>query len=379
MTAQREWFEKDYYAVLGVAKDASAKDITKAYRKLARENHPDTNPDNAAAEERFKEVSTAYDVIGDADKRAEYDQVRAMGPMGGMPGGFSGAGAGPGGFQFDGNIGGLGDLLGGLFSRGGAPGTRRRRGNDLSASLHLSFEEAVAGLTTTIHLTSNATCSTCHGSGAKPGTSPTTCPQCQGRGVLDDPQGPFSFSQPCPRCGGQGQVIEDPCTTCHGSGLERRAREVKVRVPAGVANGARLRLKGRGEPGANGAKAGDLHLTVHVASHPVFSMSGKNLKMTMPVTFAEAALGAELMVPTLSGEPVKVRLAAGTPNRRTLRVKGRGVQTAKGNGDLLVTVEVAVPSKLNATQRKAVEALAAATTESPRPEIDKLVQQKEAS
>lgn len=374
MTAQREWFEKDYYAVLGVGSDASAKDITKAYRKLAREFHPDANPDNAAAEERFKEISAAYDVVGDADKRAEYDQVRAMGPMGGMPGGFGG---GPGGFHFDGDIGGLGDLLGGLFTRGtqarGAQSARRRRGADLSASLHLSFEEAVAGLTTTVHLTSNATCSTCHGVGAKPGTSPVTCPQCQGRGVLDDPQGPFSFSQPCPRCGGQGQIIEDPCATCRGSGLERRAREVKVRIPAGVADGAHLRLKGRGEPGANGAKAGDLHLTVRVARHPVFAMSGKNLTMTMPVTFPEAALGAEVMVPTLSGGPVKVRIAPGTPNHRTLRVKGRGVQDAKKPGDLLVTVEVAVPTKLTSAQRKAVEALDAATTESPRPEIDRLV------
>ncbi len=380
MTAQRDWFEKDYYATLGVSPDATPKEITKAYRKLARENHPDANPGNDAAEERFKDVAAAYDVVGDAEKRVSYDEVRAMGPM--QQGGF-GQGA-DGGYRFDpGMGGGIGDILGGLFTRGtqarGAQSSRRRRGNDLSADLHLSFEDAIHGITTTIRLTSDATCSTCHGTGAEPGTQPTVCPQCGGRGVQDDNQGPFSFSQPCPRCSGQGHIIEHPCATCHGSGVERRPREVNVRVPAGVANKAHLRLKGRGEPGHNGAKAGDLHLTVHVAPHELFAMSGKNLTLTLPVTFAEAALGADIRVPTLDGEDVTLRLAPGTPNRRTLRVKGRGVATSKATGDLLVTVEVAVPSRLNAAEKKAVEALARATTESPRPEIDAMLKHEEAS
>ena len=382
MAAEREWFEKDYYKVLGVAEDASAKDITRAYRKLARENHPDANPGDASAEERFKEISSAYDVIGDKDKRAEYDEVRRMGPMGGnLGGGFGGFQGAPGGFRVEGDVGGLGDLLGGLFTRGtqarGAASSRRRRGNDLEAELHLSFADAVRGITTTVHLTSDAVCSTCHGSGAKPGTAPKTCMRCGGRGVLDDNQGPFSFSQPCPVCSGQGVVIEDPCPTCRGTGVERRPREVKVRVPAGVADGAHLRLKGRGEPGANGGKSGDLHLKVRVAADPLFGMSGKNLTLTVPVTFGEAALGGDVSVPTMDGDPVTVRLPPGTPNRRTLRVKGRGVKTAKGTGDLLVTVEVAVPSKLTNEQRKAIEALEKATYESPRPEIEALVNAEE--
>ncbi len=380
MAAEREWFEKDYYKILGVAQDATAKDITKAYRKLARENHPDANAGDPAAEERFKEISSAYDVVGDASKRVEYDEVRRLGPMAGGFGGGGGFSGMPGGFQFDGNI---GDILGGLFTRGtqarGAASSRRRRGNDLQADLHLSFADAIHGITTTVHLTSDAICGTCDGSGAKPGTEPKVCTNCQGRGVSDDNQGPFSFSQPCSVCNGRGVVVEESCPTCNGRGIERRPREVKVRVPAGVADGAHLRLKGRGEPGINGGKAGDLHLGVRVATDETFAMSGKNLTMTVPVTFAEAALGADLMVPTLDGAPVKVRLPAGTPNRRTLRVKGRGVATTSGTGDLLVTVEVAVPAKLNAAQKKAIKALAEASNESPRPVIDALVERGDPS
>lgn len=383
MAAEREWFEKDYYKILGVSQDADAKEITKAYRKLARANHPDANPGDANAEDRFKEISGAYDVVGDAEKRGEYDEVRRLGPM---AGGFGGPGGGgsqgtPGGFRFDGNVGDLGDLFGGLFTRGtgarGAASSRRRRGNDLEAELHLSFGDAVHGITTTVHLTSDAVCSTCGGSGAKSGTQPKVCTTCHGRGVLDENQGPFSFSQPCPVCGGRGTVIEEPCPTCSGRGVERRPREVKVRVPAGVSDGSHLRLKGRGEPGANGGKAGDLHLQVHVMRDPHFSMSGKNLTLTVPVTFAEATLGADIGVPTMDGDAVTVRLPAGTPNRRTLRVKGRGVATAKGTGDLLVTVEVAVPSKLSSEQRRAIEAFDDATEESPRAALDRLLQQEE--
>ncbi|MBS1846646.1 MAG: molecular chaperone DnaJ [Actinobacteria bacterium] len=376
MAAEREWFEKDYYKILGVAETATPKEITKAYRKLARENHPDANPGDAGAEERFKEISAAYDVVGDAEKRGEYDEVRRLGPMAGgfAGGGFPGA---PGGIRFDGDIGDLGDLFGGLFTRGtrarGASSSRRRRGNDLEAELYLSFADAIHGLTTTINITSDATCSTCGGSGAKPGTQPKVCTRCQGRGVLDDNQGPFSLSQPCPLCSGRGVIIDDPCATCGGRGVERRPREVKVRVPAGVADGAHLRLKGRGEPGANGGKAGDLHLVVRVAADPLFALKGRNLTMKVPVTFAEAALGADIRVPTMDGAPVTVRLPAGTPNLRTLRVKGRGVHTGAGDGDLLVTIEVAVPTKLSAEQRRALEAFDEATEDSPRQAIDALV------
>jgi len=378
MAPQREWFEKDYYRVLGVSETASQKDIKSAYRKLSRQYHPDANPDDAAAEERFKEVSAAYDVVGDAEKRKEYDEVRKMGPMGGMFGGAGGpggpGGAGAGGFRFE-DVGDVGDILGGLFGRGrrrgtaGGPGrgTGPHRGQDLEAELHLDFEDAVRGLTTTIHLTSDAACSTCHGSGARPGTTPTTCPQCQGRGVIDDNQGFFSFSQPCPNCSGQGYLIEDPCPTCHGTGVERRPREVKVRLPAGVADGQRIRLKGRGGPGRNGGPPGDLFVTARVDPHRLFGRRGDDLTLTVPVTFPEAALGADVRVPTLDGGSVKLRIPAGTRSGRTLRVKGKGVSVRKKTGDLLVTVEVAVPQNMTDDERKAVEALAAATDgRSPR-------------
>ena len=379
MAPQREWFEKDYYRVLGVSETASQKDIKSAYRKLSRQYHPDANPDDAAAEERFKEVSAAYDVVGDAEKRKEYDEVRKLGPMGGMFGGAGGPGGaaggpGAGGFRFD-DVGDVGDILGGLFGRGrrrgaaGGPGsgTGPHRGQDLEAELHLDFEDAIRGLTTTIHLTSDAACTTCHGSGARPGTTPVTCPQCQGRGVIDDNQGFFSFSQPCPNCAGQGYLIEDPCPTCQGTGVERRPREVKVRLPAGVADGQRIRLKGRGGPGRNGGPPGDLFVTARVGPHRLFGRRDHDLTLTVPVTFPEAALGADVRVPTLDGASVRLRIPAGTRSGRTLRVKGKGVAGRKKTGDLLVTVEVAVPQNMSDDERKAVEALAAATDgRSPR-------------
>jgi molecular chaperone DnaJ len=368
---QREWFEKDYYRVLGVPETASAKELKSAYRKLSRQYHPDANAGEAAAEERFKEVSAAYDVVGDPERRKEYDEVRRLGPASaGFPGG--GGDGGMGGFQFQ-DGGDFGDLLGNLFGgggggrRGGARGGGPHRGQDLETELHLSFEDAAAGVTTSVHLTGDATCRTCHGSGAKPGTSPRTCGNCGGRGVVIDNQGLFSMSSPCPVCGGRGALIDDPCPTCHGTGSERRAREVKVRIPAGVNDGQRIRLKGRGGPGRNGGPAGDLYVVVHVAPHPLFQRKGRDLTLTVPVTFAEAALGADITVPTLADGPVTLRIPAGTRSGRTFRVKGKGVAGAKGAGDLLVTVEVAVPSKLSSAERKAVEALqAAADGESPR-------------
>ena len=379
MAPNREWFEKDYYKTLGVTETDTPKEITRAYRKLARELHPDANPGDDEAESRFKEVSAAYDVVGDEAKRKEYDEVRKLGPLGGMGYGPAGPGAGAGGFGAPGaggfNFQGadLGDLLGGLFGggarrgRGGASrGSGPQRGNDLEAELHLPFREAVAGATTALHLTSDMPCGTCHGSGARPGSGPTTCPNCGGRGVLDDNQGMFSFSTPCPACGGSGSVITDPCPTCRGSGIERRPREVKVRIPAGVDDGQRIRLKGRGGAGRNGGPAGDLYVIVHVDSDPVFGRDGTNLTLNVPMTFAEAALGTKLTVPTMDGATVTLKIPAGTASGKVFRVKGRGVEAKKGAGDLLVTVQVAVPAELTDDQREAVEALAAALPDSPR-------------
>jgi molecular chaperone DnaJ len=369
---QREWFEKDYYKVLGVPETATDKEIRRAYRKLAKEHHPDSNPGH---EDRFKEISAAYDVLSDAEKRSAYDEVRRLGPMAGGFGGGFGPGGGAGGqtFTFNaedmGDLGGLGDLFGNLFGgggrrRGSAAGSRR--GDDLETELHLSFLDAVNGVTTSVNLTSEATCHTCNGSGAAPGTSPVVCTQCHGRGVIDENQGPFSFSRACPRCGGRGTIIESPCPTCRGTGVERRPREVKVRIPAGVDDGQRIRLKGRGGAGRTGGPPGDLYVVVHVTPHELFTRKGKDLLLTVPVTFPEAALGAEVKVPTLDGGPVTLRVPAGTRSGRTFRVKGRGVPKSKGAGDLLVTTEVAVPAKLTPEQREAVEALAEATSESPR-------------
>lgn len=384
MAPQREWLEKDYYAVLGVEPDADQKAVTKAYRALARKLHPDANPGDTAAEERFKEVSAAYDVVGDADKRKEYDEVRALAAQGGGfgPGGGGFGGFGPGGFSGETvDMGDLGSLFGNLFGRGGGggptggfgggrggpAGRRPTRGADLETELHLSFGDAVDGLTTTVGFVADAVCSTCHGDGAEPGTRPTVCPVCHGQGVVADDQGPFSFSSPCPRCGGRGSVIEHPCATCAGSGIERRPREVKVRIPAGVTDGTRVKVPGRGAPGRDGGPAGDLYVVCRVAAHELFTVKGRDLAIRVPITFSEAALGADVAVPTLHGNPVTIRIPAGTPTGKTFRVRGRGVPAKKGTGDLLATVEVAVPTRLTDAQRKVITELAALTAdESPR-------------
>ncbi len=371
--AQREWFEKDYYRTLGVDTGATAKEITKAYRKLARDLHPDKNPGDAPSEEKFKEVAAAYDVLGDDAKRKEYDEVRAMGPAA-----MGGRGGAPGGFTFNvddmGGAGGLGDLFGSMFGRngpgrgrsGGASGVGPRRGADITAQLTVDFKDAVHGITTTLYLTTDAQCSTCHGSGAKPGTSPVMCSSCGGRGVVDDNQGMFSFSSPCRLCGGQGSRIEDPCPTCRGSGEEKRQREVKTRIPAGVRDGQTIRLKGRGGPGRNGGPAGDLLVELKVTPHPLFGRSGDNITVPVPVTVAEATLGGDIDVPTLEGPRVTLRLKPGTQTGTRHRVRGKGIQTAKHTGDLIVTVNVHVPTDLNDAQRAAIEQLAAATTVNPR-------------
>lgn len=375
MSPQREWFEKDYYATLGVSKSSTDKEIKKAYRKLAAELHPDTNPGNTVAEEKFKDVSAAYDVLGDAAKRKEYDEVRAIGPMGGRGGG----GGGPGGFSFnvgDMQGGGLGDLLGNVFGSGGGGGRGRgggssagvgpRRGSDVEAQLTVDFEDAVAGLETTLFLTADASCSTCSGTGAKPGTSPKVCQNCGGRGVVDDNQGFFAMSSPCHVCQGSGSTVEYKCDTCRGTGVERRPREVKTRIPAGVRDGQTIRLKGRGSPGRSGGPAGDLLVQLKVMPHPRFGRNGDDLSVTVPVTFAEAALGADIDVPTLNGDPVTLRIKPGTQSGSRHRVKDKGIErtTKSGmkHGHLIVTVDVVVPSELNDAQRAAVEAFAAAST-----------------
>jgi molecular chaperone DnaJ len=380
VTAQREWFEKDYYAVLGVPKSATEKEMSRAFKKLAKQLHPDANPGNAEAEERFKEISAAYDVLGDTKKRAEYDEVRQMvasgvGPDGSSgfgPGGFGAGGGGGRTFRFETDGGGLGDIFGNLFGGGG--GRRRsraatgpQRGRDLETELHLSFEDAVRGVTSTVRFRADATCSTCAGSGAAPGTMPETCPECHGAGSVADNQGGFSFSQVCPTCGGRGQIIPSPCPTCDGRGVEVRAREVKVRIPAGVTDGQRIRVKGRGGAGANGGPPGDLYVIVHVSGHAVFARNGNDLTLRLPVTFGEAALGADIKVPTLDAQ-VTVRIPPGTPSGKVLRVRGKGVAGDHGgkDGDLLVTVDVQVPATLTDDQREAIEKLVAASDDDPR-------------
>ncbi len=361
MAAQREWYEKDYYKVLGVKDNADAKSITKAYRKLARESHPDTHPGDAKAEDRFKEVSSAYDVLGDDAKRKEYDEVRSLGPADfGRPGG-------PNNFNFNVGNDGFGDIFGQVFNsrrRGGGASSAAgpQRGADVEATLTLDFVDAAKGLTTTLHLTSDAQCSTCNGSGAKPGTQPKICSQCGGRGVVNDNQGLFSLSSTCRVCGGAGVLIEHRCPTCGGSGVERRPRDVQARIPAGVADGQRIRLKGRGGPGRNGGPAGDLIVECHVTPHARFGRDGNHLTVHVPVTFPQAALGGDIDVPTLDDATVKLRLRPGTQSGSRHRVKGKGLATAKGAGDLIVTVDVQVPSHLTDDQRSAIEAFAAAST-----------------
>jgi molecular chaperone DnaJ len=371
MAAQREWFEKDYYRVLGVSETATAKEITKAYRKLARDLHPDRNPGDAAAEERFKEVSSAYDVLGDETKRGEYDEVRRLGPAGTGPGG--------GGFRFnvndmrdrfgDGSGGGFGDLFGQMFGRGrdGAPsGVGPRRGEDVHATLTMDFADAVFGLTTTLHLTTDAQCEVCHGNGAKPGTTPKVCSTCGGRGVVDDNQGLFSFSSPCRRCRGAGTIVEDPCPNCRGTGTEKRARQVQARIPAGVNDGQTIRLKGRGGPGFNGGPPGDLFVEVTVTPDEHFGRQGNDLTVRVEIDFWQAALGDVIGVPTLRGSDVTLRVKPGTQSGSRHRVKGKGIRTSSGHGDLIVTIDVLVPRTLSAEQRQALEAFRDASSVAAR-------------
>ncbi|OLR90946.1 molecular chaperone DnaJ [Actinokineospora bangkokensis] len=379
----RDWIDKDFYRELGVSSDASDAEVKKAYRKLARELHPDANPGNAEAESRFKAVSEAYGVVGDAEKRKQYDEARSMFGGGAFRGGFGGGapGGGAGSFSdiFGGAAGGggFGDMLGNLFGRGrggGAP-QRARRGADVETEVRIDFVEAVKGATVPLRLSSPSTCETCHGSGARPGTQPRTCPTCQGAGLVSRSQGAFAFSEPCRDCRGTGKQIDDPCPECAGEGVSTRTRTLTVRIPPGVEDEQRIRLSGQGEPGGNGGPAGDLYVKVHVTPHPVFGRDGVNLTLKVPVSFTELALGTTLTVPTLEGV-VTARVAPGTPSGRVLRVKGKGVAKRSGEtGDLMVTLQVTVPPALDEAALAALQAYAEATKQhDPRPELTALVE-----
>jgi molecular chaperone DnaJ len=381
----KDFLEKDYYKALGVAKDASGADIKKAYRKLARELHPDKNPGDVKAETRFKEVSEAYDVLSDDSRRREYDEARSLFGAGGFPGGFRptpGGAGGPGGSTtFDINdllgqaggragTGGFSDLLGGLFGGGRGRGTAAPvRGADVETEVTLDFPEALHGVTVPLQLASPASCRTCGGNGARPGTAPRQCPACIGTGLITRNQGAFAFSEPCRECRGTGSVIDDPCPDCHGTGVTTQTRTITVKIPAGVADGQRIRLAGKGVPGARGGPAGDLFVRVHVRQHELFGRKGDDLTLALPVTFPEAALGSTVRVPTMDGA-VTLKIPAGTASGRTFRVRGRGVPKRGGSsGDLLVTVEVAVPKNLPADAREALEKYAAAQPDDPRPRV----------
>jgi molecular chaperone DnaJ len=388
----REWLDKDFYAELGVPSDASADDIKKAYRKLARENHPDANPGNTRAETKFKAVSEAYGVLSDPEKRKQYDEARRLfgsgfgAGRGGFGGFGGGTGTGTGGFDLGdlfggaqtGGAGGLGDLFGGLFGNrrpggGSATANRPRRGADVETEVRIDFAESIHGATVPLRLSSPATCTKCHGSGARPGTRPRTCSTCAGAGLVTRNQGAFAFSEPCPDCRGRGQIIDDPCPECLGEGVSTRTRRLTVRIPRGVSDGQRIRLAGQGEPGRNGATAGDLYVVVHVSAHRVFGRSGDDLTITVPVTFPELVLGTTLTVPTLDGK-VSLRVQPGTNSGRILRVRGKGVGRKDGSsGDLLVTLQVAIPSKLDSKAADALQAYATATSDhNPRADLDEL-------
>jgi molecular chaperone DnaJ len=351
---------KTLYDVLGVKKGASQDEIKKAYRKLAREHHPDKNPGNAEAEARFKEVQTAYDVLKDPEKRKQYDTFGANGARGrGAPG------ATDFNFDFAGNfdLGDLADIFGGMFGgrqRGGGAQQRERgqRGADVEATVNLSFEDSLAGAQVQVPVELETACSECHGSGARPGTSPKICPECNGRGVVSESQGLFALSQPCPRCRGNGTVIEDPCPKCNGSGRERRTKRYTVKIPAGVKDGTRIRMKGKGEAGFGGAPAGDLYVVTHVEPSEIYERRGADLVVNVPVSYADAALGATLEVPTPEG-PVSLKVPAGSEDGKLLRIRGRGAPklSGGGKGDVLARLRIEVPKRLNKKQRELLEEL----------------------
>ena len=373
-----DWAQKDFYAALGVKKDATTADIKKAYRKLARENHPDNNPGDTKKHEKFKAVAEAYDVVGDAEKRAKYDEMRSL--HGSFGGGFGGGAGGGGGFNLDdllrdrggaggGNVGDLfGDLFGG-FGRGRTQTSQPRpqKGADAETTATIGFTDAIDGVTISLRLTSDAPCPDCQGTGGKPGTRPRICPECEGAGfVVNTAGGGFSLNETCPRCGGRQLIYDEPCPTCHGSGHGMSARSIQARIPAGVKDGQRIRLKGKGSAGVNGGPAGDLYVVVKVTPHRLFGRKADNLTLDVPISFDEAALGADVRIPTLGGTPVTVKVPAGTPSGRTFRVRGKGARKKDGTyGDLLATVQVQVPGALDTAAREAVEAYRTATADKP--------------
>jgi molecular chaperone DnaJ len=359
----------DYYKTLGVDKKATAEDIKKAYRKLARQYHPDRNPDDKQAEARFKEISQAHDVLGDPEKRKQYDSgsgpfATGAGPAGGF-GGF-------GNFDFDASS--MGDILSNLFG-GSASGRRVRtkpraeRGADLEAQVSITFDQAVTGAQVPLQVPMHDTCNTCRGTGAKPGTTPSVCPRCEGRGIETQGQGMFSISQPCSRCGGAGTVIEDPCPTCKGSGAVRTVKKLRVNIPAGVRDGSRIRLAGKGEPGRQGGPPGDLYLITHVEPSSLFKRKGENLEVEVPLTIPEALRGAEVQVPTLNGTKT-LRVRPGTAHGTVQRLRGEGPPKLgagkSGRGDIHYRFVIDVPQKLNKEQQKAVEELSKTLDGDPR-------------
>lgn len=352
----RDWLDKDFYETLEVTKDSNDDEIKKSYRKLAQKLHPDANQGDDDAADRFKEVSEAYAVLSDSEKRKEYDQVRALGA-----GGFGGRG---GATQY-GNFGGqqvriedlFGSNMGDLFGFGGTGAGRvgPQRGSDVGATLKLSFENSIRGITTAVNIESDEACGRCRGNGARPGTSVDVCPTCGGTGNVASNQGFFSFTNPCPTCRGSGRQVGTPCTKCRGTGTERRTRTINVKIPAGVKHGGTIRLRSKGSPGLRGGPSGDLLVKLRVGRHPVFKRKGDDLVMKLPLAFTEAALGAKVQVPTLNG-PVTLKIPAGTSSGKTFRVRKEGVARERGRpGDLLVTVEVTVPDKLPKQAKKMLE------------------------
>jgi molecular chaperone DnaJ len=350
---------KSLYDTLGVSKTASADEIKKAYRKLARQYHPDANPGDTVAEERFKEVQQAYDVLSDPEKRKAYDRF-------GSTNGRSGAGAGGPTVDFgDFDLGDLGDLFGGLFgglggrsARGGARTRQPVRGADVEAQVHLSFEDSLRGAEAKVPVELTVACSECGGTGAQPGTAPVICPECNGRGVKAESQGLFALSQPCPRCRGNGTVIEKPCAKCRGSGRERKVRTYTVKIKPGVKDGTKIRLKGKGEPGANGGPAGDLLVVTRVAASDIYERRGDDLVVNVPVSFPTAALGGSVQVPTPEG-PVSLKIPAGSEDGKLLRIKGRGAPRLQGSGrgDVLARIRIQVPKRVNKRERELLEEL----------------------
>jgi len=342
----------DYYELLGVNRNASADELKKAYRQAAKDYHPDRNPGDKAAEEKFKELSEAYQVLSDPEKRAQYDRFgHAAFEQGGA--GFSG------GFDFTNFEDIFSDIFGDFF--GGGRGSRHagQRGEDLSYNLELSFEEAAFGTEKTISVPRTALCDTCHGKGAKPGTSPKTCPTCRGSGQVRYQQGFFTIARTCSQCGGQGTIITDSCTTCRGKGMVRTTASVKVKIPAGVDTGARLKLRGEGDVGIGGGPAGSLYIMIHVREHPLFARQGADVICEIPIRFPQAALGAEIEVPTLEGK-IKMKIPPGTQSGKVFRLRGKGIASLRGagRGDQLVRIVVEVPRQLSPKQRTLLEEFA---------------------